>query len=130
MDKEIFAATGRRKESVARAVVTPGEGKFIINGRNITDYLLRETLISNARLPLVITDVMGTVNVRCTVRGGGSSGQSGAVRLAVSRALVKMNPDNKESLRDNGLLTRDAREVERKKYGQPKARKRFQYSKR
>ncbi len=130
MEKEVFAATGRRKEAVARAVLTPGEGKFTINGRSIADYLQRESLVENAQRPLVITETLGTVNVQCKAQGGGSSGQSGAVRLAVSRALVLMNPDFRRPLRSGGLLTRDAREVERKKYGRPKARKRFQYSKR
>ena len=130
MEKEVFAATGRRKESVARAVLTPGEGKFTINGRSISDYLMRESLVEHARKPLLVTETLGTLDVNCKARGGGSSGQSGAVRLAVSRALVRMNPDFKQPLREGGFLTRDAREVERKKYGQPKARKRFQYSKR
>ena len=130
MEKEVFAATGRRKEAVARVVLIPGEGKFTINGRSIADYLRRETLVENAQRPLVITETLGTVNVQCKTQGGGSSGQSGAVRLAVSRALVLMNPDFRRPLRLSGLLTRDAREVERKKYGRPKARKRFQYSKR
>jgi small subunit ribosomal protein S9 len=130
MENEVFAATGRRKEAVARAVLTPGEGKFTINGRSISDYLMRESLVEHARKPLLVTETLGTLDVHCKARGGGSSGQSGAVRLAVSRALLRMNPDFKQTLREGGFLTRDAREVERKKYGQPKARKRFQYSKR
>ncbi len=130
MEKEVFSATGRRKESVARAVMTPGEGEFTINGRNIRDYLTRDSLVEHAQRPLVVTETAGTVDVHCRVSGGGNTGQSGAVRLAVSRALLLMNPDYKQVLRKGGFLTRDAREVERKKYGQPKARKRFQYSKR
>jgi len=130
MEKEVFAATGRRKEAVARAVLTPGKGKFTINGRDIMDYLQRDPLVESAKQPLAITETLGTVDIHCKARGGGKSGQSGAVRLAVSRALILMNPDFKQQLREHGFLTRDAREVERKKYGQPKARKRFQYSKR
>ncbi len=130
MEKETFAATGRRKEAVARAIITPGEGKFVVNGKNVSEYLMRESLVENARRPLTVTETLGTLDVRCSVRGGGISGQSGAIRLAVSRALVEMNQDFRKVLREHGLLTRDAREVERKKYGQPKARKRFQYSKR
>jgi len=130
MEKERFAATGGRKNAVARVVLSPGEGNFTINGRNISDYLMRDSLVQHAQKPLVVIDALGTVDVRCTASGGGVSGQAGAVRLAVSRALVNMNPDHRRPLREGGFLTRDPREVERKKYGQPKARKRFQYSKR
>jgi len=130
MEKERFAATGGRKNAVARVVLSPGEGNFTINGRSISDYLMRDYLVQHAQKPLVVTDALGTVDVRCTVGGGGVSGQAGAARLAVSRALVNMNPDHRRQLREGGFLTRDPREVERKKYGQPKARKRFQYSKR
>ncbi len=130
METTSYAATGRRKEAVARATLTPGKGKFIINDRDITDYLSRDTLAEDAKKPLVVTETVGTVDVQCRARGGGPSGQSGAVRLAVARALVLMNAEFRRPLREAGLLTRDARQVERKKYGQPKARKRFQYSKR
>ncbi|HWR82402.1 MAG TPA: 30S ribosomal protein S9 [Candidatus Deferrimicrobium sp.] len=130
MEKEVFAATGRRKTAVARAVITAGDGKFTINGRSVDEYLLRDTLVELAQKPLLVTETMGSLNIRCTTRGGGSTGQAGAVRLALSRALVLMNPDFRPTLRDGGYLTRDAREVERKKYGHPKARKRYQYSKR
>ncbi|MEW5994205.1 MAG: 30S ribosomal protein S9 [Candidatus Zixiibacteriota bacterium] len=130
MEAETFAATGRRKEAVARAVLTPGEGKFTVNGRDVADYLRRETLVADARRPLTVTETLGTLDVRCNASGGGPSGQAGAIRLAVSQALVLMNPELRQPLRRAGLLTRDPREVERKKYGQPKARKRFQYSKR
>ncbi len=110
--------------------MSPGKGKFIVNGLSIADYLRRETLVEHARRPLAVTETMGSLDIHCTTRGGGLSGQAGAVRLAVSRALLGMNPDLRKPLREGGLLTRDPREVERKKYGQPKARKRFQYSKR
>jgi len=130
MEQQNFAATGRRKESVARVELKPGKGKFTINGRQITAYLTRETLVNHAQRPLEVTETLGKVDVRCSTNGGGLSGQAGAVRLAVARALTVMNPDFHRVLRSGGYLTRDPREVERKKYGRPKARKRFQYSKR
>jgi small subunit ribosomal protein S9 len=130
MEKEQFGATGRRKTSVARAVLMPGEGKFTVNGRDVADYLRRDSLVQHARNPLTATDTLGSIDVHCTAKGGGLSGQAGALRLAVSRALALMNPDLRQPLREGGFLTRDPRKVERKKYGQPKARKRYQYSKR
>ncbi len=130
MEQTNFGATGRRKESVARVEMKPGKGKFTVNGKQIALYLTRETLVNHAQRPLEITEMIGKLDVRCVTRGGGLSGQAGAVRLAVARALMVMNPDFHRVLRSGGFLTRDAREVERKKYGQPKARKRFQYSKR
>ncbi len=129
-EKNVFSATGRRKRAVARVNVTPGKGNFTINGKEIADYLMRETLVNHARAPLQITEMLSKLNVKCNARGGGLAGQSGAVRLAVSRALCEMDGDLRKTLRKGGYLTRDSREVERKKYGQPKARKRFQYSKR
>lgn len=130
MEKEKYAATGRRKESSARATIFPGNGKSSINGKKLQDYLTRETLINHALRPLEATDNLGKFDVVCTARGGGLSGQAGAIRLAIARALQLMDPDLHSTLRKAGFLTRDPREVERKKYGQPKARKRFQYSKR
>lgn len=130
MDQQNFSATGRRKEAVARVEMKPGKGKFTVNGKQISAYLTRDTLVNHAQRPLEITEMAGKVDVRCVSRGGGLSGQAGAIRLAVARALIRMNPDFQRSLRTGGFLTRDPREVERKKYGQPKARKRFQYSKR
>ena len=130
MEQNTISATGRRKSAVAHAVLTPGKGGFIINGRPVLSYLTRETLVNHAVEPLRITQTDGTVDIVCSTRGGGLSGQAGAVRLAVSRALCLMNPDLRPPLRQGGFLARDAREVERKKYGRPKARKRFQYSKR
>ena len=129
-EKDVFSATGRRKESVARVLLMPGKGAFTINNKEVKNYLTRETLVQHAQQPLVITEMLGKVDVRCSAKGGGISGQSGALRLAISRALVKLNPEFHKDLRKGGFLTRDPREVERKKYGQPKARKRFQYSKR
>lgn len=124
------SATGRRKEAVARVNLTPGTGKFTINGRPHDDYLTRETLVNHAKSPLVLTEMEGKVDIEAKTRGGGIAGQAGAVRLAISRALSEMDSELRPALRTGGYLTRDPRQVERKKYGQPKARKRFQYSKR
>lgn len=130
MEQQNFSATGRRKESVARVDLKPGKGKFMVNGRQLGAYLTRDTLVNHAQRPLEATEMLGKVDVRCVTRGGGLSGQAGAIRLAVARALVVMDEDFQRTLRKGGFLTRDPREVERKKYGQPKARKKFQYSKR
>ena len=125
-----YSATGRRKEAVARVKMTPGSGKFTINGKAYEDYLMRVTLVNHAKAPLVIAEMEGKLDIECKTRGGGISGQAGAVRLAISRALLEMDQELRSTLRSGGYLTRDSRQVERKKYGQPKARKRFQYSKR
>jgi len=125
-----FLTTGRRKEAVARVRLQSGKGKFTVNGQELADYLCRSTLVDHACEPLKLTDNFGAVDISATTSGGGLAGQAGAIRLAVSRALVEMNPDLRQHLRKAGMMTRDPREVERKKYGQPKARKRFQYSKR
>ncbi|MBD3402476.1 30S ribosomal protein S9 [candidate division GN15 bacterium] len=125
-----FSATGRRKEAVARVSLKPGSGKFTINGRDGNDYLTRDTLFQLATKPLEVTEMAGKVDLTCSAKGGGIAGQAGAIRLAISRALTALNPEFRKTLRMEELLTRDPRAVERKKYGQPKARKRFQYSKR
>jgi small subunit ribosomal protein S9 len=130
MANDNYSATGRRKEAVARVEMKPGKGKYAINEKRLTDYLTRETLVNHALRPLEITEMAGKVDLRCSANGGGLSGQAGAIRLALARALVRMNPEFQSPLRKGGFLTRDPREVERKKYGRPKARKRFQYSKR
>jgi len=130
MEQNVFSATGRRKAAVARAQMTSGKGGFVINGRPLVNYLTRETLADHASEPLKATETLGALDIVCTARGGGLSGQAGAVRLAVSRALCLYNPELRPILRKGGFLARDARAVERKKYGRPKARKRFQYSKR
>ncbi len=130
MEQTVFSATGRRKCSVARVQLREGKGNFMVNGRPISDFLCRETLVAHAREPLAVVEISERVDVHCTTNGGGIRGQAGAIRLGVARALVAMNPDVHRPLRRGGFLTRDSREVERKKYGQPKARKRFQYSKR
>jgi len=123
-------AIGRRKESVCRLYLRPGSGKWDVNGRTLGDYFPRPTLVSSIQQPFSITDSLGKFDVKATIEGGGLSGQAGALRLAAARALVKLDEGHRRKLRDLGLLTRDARAVERKKPGRPKARKRFQFSKR
>ncbi|HEX4933236.1 MAG: 30S ribosomal protein S9 [Gemmatimonadetes bacterium] len=123
-------AVGRRKEAVCRVYVKPGSGKWDINGRTLGDYFPRPTLVSSIQQPFTATDMLGRFDVKAHVEGGGQTGQAGALRLAVARALVEMDESHRRKLRDLGLLTRDARAVERKKPGRPGARKRFQFSKR
>lgn len=127
---EQIQAVGRRKEAVCRLYLTPGSGKWDVNGRTLGDYFPRPTLVSAIQQPFTLTDTLGRFDVKATLDGGGMSGQAGAVRLAIARALVKVDETNKKKLREFGLLTRDAREVERKKPGRAGARKRFQFSKR
>ena len=123
-------AVGRRKEAVCRVYLKPGSGKWEINGRTIGDYFPRPTLVSSIQLPFSATDNLGKWDVKANIDGGGVTGQAGALRLAIARALVKSDEGYRRRLRELGLLTRDARAVERKKPGRPKARKRFQFSKR
>jgi small subunit ribosomal protein S9 len=123
-------ALGRRKRAVCRLYMTPGTGKWDVNGRTLGEYFPRPTLVSAIQQPFTLTDTLGQYDIKAVLDGGGVSGQAGAVRLAVSRALVKIDESNKAKLREFGLLTRDAREVERKKPGRAGARKRFQFSKR
>jgi small subunit ribosomal protein S9 len=125
-----FYGTGRRKEATARVFLRSGSGKIHVNQRDIEQYFERETLKMQVRLPLQLTDSVDKVDLYVTVRGGGKAGQAGAIRHGVSRALCKQNEANRAALKKAGLLTRDPRMVERKKYGQPGARKRFQFSKR
>jgi small subunit ribosomal protein S9 len=127
--KEIIAI-GRRKAASARVRMAPGTGKITVNGRTVDRYMERETLVMVARQPLDLTGNSDKVDIRAICRGGGLSGQAGALRLGIARALVKQDEAARSILRPAGLLTRDAREVERKKYGRPGARKRFQFSKR
>lgn len=127
---EEVVTIGRRKESRARVRMKIGTGLVVVNGRPIEEYLAREVLVMVARQPFDVTETRGQFDVRVRCDGGGLSGQAGALRLGIARALVKYDAKHKEVLRKAGLLTRDAREVERKKYGQPGARKRFQFSKR
>ncbi|MFP2963618.1 30S ribosomal protein S9 [Myxococcus sp. 1LA] len=125
-----FYATGRRKEATARVWLRPGTGLVTINGREINDYFGRETSKMVLNQPLEILEQKGKVDVTVNVKGGGLSGQAGAIRHGIARALCSFNPEFRPALKKAGFLTRDARAVERKKYGQPGARRRFQFSKR
>ncbi len=125
---EQYHGLGRRKTSVARVWLRPGTGKFEINGRTLGSYLPRLSLQQHVQEPLMATQLQGRFDVKCNVDGGGPTGQAGAIRLGIARALLKTDPDLRKALRDKGMLTRDAREVERKKPGRPGARKRFQFS--
>ena len=121
---------GRRKEAVCRVFLTPGSGKWSLNGRTLGDYFPRPALVTAIQQPFTVTETLGSYDVSANLTGGGQTGQAGALRLAIARALVKIDEAHRRKLRDLGLLTRDARAVERKKPGRPKARKRFQFSKR
>jgi small subunit ribosomal protein S9 len=123
-------AVGRRKTSVARVILKPGTGTITINKRPLEQYFPVDTQRSDVMSPFTVTETAGKYDVSANVNGGGLTGQAGAVRLGISRALVEMHSDLKPKLRVNDLMTRDPRMVERKKYGQRKARKRFQFSKR
>ncbi len=123
-------AIGRRKTSIARVYLTSGKGEWLVNGRPLAEYFTRLTHVQLCEQPFVVTETLGQYNVKANVTGGGLSGQAGAVRLAVARALVAVDENRRSILKKMGLLTRDPRMVERKKYGHPKARKRFQFSKR
>jgi small subunit ribosomal protein S9 len=122
--------TGRRKEAVARVRLFPGQGKHTVNDRTPMEYLKRETLVQSAFHPLTVTNTAAKYNVVARCHGGGLTGQAGALRLAISRALVREDESLKGLLGREGMLTRDSRMKERKKYGRPGARKRFQFSKR
>jgi small subunit ribosomal protein S9 len=123
-------AVGRRKTSVARVYLTPGSGKWSVNGRTLGDFFPRQSLVQHIQQPFQVTDTLGAFDVKARVAGGGQTGQAGAVRLGVARALVLADETHRRKLRAHGLLTRDPRAVERKKPGRPGARKRFQFSKR
>ena len=123
-------ALGRRKSAVARIFVTEGTGKITINKKDLQDYFPSSILQYVVKQPLAALDVVEKYDIKVNLNGGGYTGQSQALRLAIARALVKINAEDKKALRAEGFLTRDAREVERKKPGQPKARRRFQFSKR
>ena len=125
-----YYATGKRKESIAKVWIQPGEGNIVVNKKSVREYFCRETLETKVKQPLVLTETLGSYDIQAQVSGGGLTGQSGALRLGITRALTYSNPDLRASLKKAGYLTRDARAVERKKYGQPGARKRFQFSKR
>lgn len=123
-------ALGRRKSAVARIFVTEGSGKITINKKDITEYFPSPILQFVVKQPLTLLDALEKYDIKANLNGGGFTGQSQALRLAIARALVKINADDKKALRAEGFMTRDSRAVERKKPGQPKARRRFQFSKR
>lgn len=125
-----FLGTGRRKTSIARVRIATGSGKITINGRAFDNYFPIETLRSTASQPLTVTGTADKVDVKVNVKGGGPNGQAGAVSHGIARALLEFDAALRPSLKSEGLLTRDSRMKERKKYGQPGARKRFQFSKR
>ena len=127
---KVFSAVGRRKTSVAQVRMIPGNGTVKINKREIEDFFPIEFQRINALKPLEIANQLGKFDIFATIRGGGISGQMGAMQLAIARALVDLDEENRPDLKSNGMLTRDPRMVERKKYGRKKARKRFQFSKR
>ncbi len=130
MDKKIFQTTGRRKEASAQVKLKVGSGKFIVNEKTVEEYFRIERLIQMVKLPLTVTSTDNSYDISAKIIGGGITGQSDALKLALSRALTLVNPKYRPILKKQGLLTRDSRIVERKKYGHPKARKRFQFSKR
>jgi small subunit ribosomal protein S9 len=132
MNKEYFNGVGRRKNSTARVYLSDGKGKFSINNvsDDINSYLKRESLVIHAVKPLEVLNLKGKYDIKINVQGGGLTGQAGAIQLGIARALLKVDKEFRFQLKSHGLLTRDAREVERKKYGQPGARKKFQFSKR
>ena len=125
-----WSAIGRRKSSIARVNISRGKGAFTVNNRPIENYFGRDTLKMVMGQPLELLQLTGKYDISAKVNGGGLSGQAGAIRLGIARCIEKINPDNRLSLKQAGMLTRDSREVERKKYGQPGARKKFQFSKR
>ena len=127
---EVINAIGRRKEAIARIYVSEGKGQITVNKRELAQYFPTPTLQYIVKQPLNTLNVAGEYDIKVTLTGGGIKGQAEAARLAIARALVKINEENKPALRAEGFLTRDSRVVERKKPGQPKARKRFQFSKR
>ena len=129
-DKIMFYGTGRRKSSIARVRLVEGTGAITINGKNIDEYLGTDTLKVIVRQPLTVTNTLDKYDVICKVQGGGFTGQAGAIRLGIARALLESNAEYRPTLKSAGFLTRDSRQKERKKYGLKKARKAPQFSKR
>ena len=127
---EVYASTGRRKRAVARVRLTEGKGEFAINKQGLLEYFKRETLKTHILQPIEHLEATDKYDIKATLHGGGLSGQAGALRLGIARALAQVNEDFRVKLRKEDFLTVDDRRVERKKYGQKKARKRFQFSKR
>ena len=130
MSKDIFHSVGRRKSSVARVFLSEGTGKIAVNNSDLHQYLKRDSLVLKVRQPLEVTNTGGKYDVKASVKGGGMSGQAGALRLGIARAILMHDESHKKVLKAGGFLTRDPREKERKKYGQPGRRKKFQFSKR
>ncbi len=130
MAKEMYHAVGRRKSAVARIYLSEGKGSITVNGEELAEYMKRDSLTLLVRQPLGVTNTEGTYDIKATVAGGGIAGQAGAIRLGISRAILLHDDTHKKALKSGGFLTRDPREKERKKYGQPGARKKFQFSKR
>ncbi len=130
MADNLALGTGRRKTSIARVFLKAGDGKITVNGKEAGEYFANDSLLYTVRQPLDVTDNLARFDIVVRVKGGGPSGQAGACRLGISRALVQFDESNRKPLRANGFLTRDPRMVERKKYGQRGARRRFQFSKR
>lgn len=130
MAEKKYTAIGRRKRSVAKVILINGTGKITINGKDVKDYMPYETLVMDLIQPLELTDTLKKFDIEITVRGGGFSGQTGAIRLGIARALMLVNSENRPILKTSGMITRDARIKERKKYGLKKARRAPQFSKR
>ena len=131
MNKEnIYYATGKRKNAIARTWLKPGNGEIIINNRPVDDYFKLQAMKTNMTQPLVLTNTLESFNITVRVMGGGISGQAGAIRHGITKALIISNPDLRQLLKKAGFVTRDSRVKERKKYGQKGARARFQFSKR
>ena len=130
MSESKFYGTGRRKSSTARVFLAPGKGEITVNGLPFKEYLCRDTLATIVMQPLVATENIKSFSIKINVNGGGLTGQAGAIRLGIAKALLQVNKDFRPVLKSKGFLTRDARKVERKKPGQPGARANFQFSKR
>ena len=129
-ENRAFQGTGRWKTSVARVILRPGKGKITVNGRDVNEYIPFPVLVMDLKQPLEVTDNLETFDVDATTEGGGFTGQTGAIRLGITRALMLVNQENRPSLKAAGMVTRDARIKERKKYGLKKARRAPQFSKR
>ena len=129
-EKNVYTAIGRRKKSVAKVTLTPGKGNIVVNGKDVKDYMPYETLVMDLVQPLELVNEKDKFDVNITVKGGGFSGQTGAIRLGITRALMLANGENRPTLKSAGMVTRDARIKERKKYGLKKARRAPQFSKR
>lgn len=130
MAEKKYTALGRRKRSVAKVTLTNGTGKITVNGKDVKDYMPYETLVMDLIQPLELTDALKKFDIEINVKGGGFSGQTGAIRLGIARALMLVNGENRPVLKTSGMITRDARIKERKKYGLKKARRAPQFSKR